>query len=226
MELLKEFIDIFLHLDTHLDKIFSDYGTLTYIILGLVIFCETGLVITPFLPGDSLLFAVGALSAGSSLNIHLVVAILIVCAILGDAVNYHIGKFIGPKVFEKKDSKIFRQSYLKRTQDFYDKYGGKTIIIARFVPIVRTFAPFLAGVGEMSYAKFFSYNVIGAILWVGIIAYAGYFFGELDIVKNNFSLVILGIIIVSVLPAVCELWAARKSSSTKGAKNTETQRRE
>ncbi len=214
MELLKEFIDLFLHLDTHLDQIFSDYGTQTYIILALVVFCETGLVVTPFLPGDSLLFAVGALSAGSALNIHLVVIILLVAAILGDAVNYQVGKFIGPKVFEKKDSKIFRQSYLKRTQDFYDKYGGKAIIIARFVPIVRTFAPFLAGVGEMSYPKFFSYNVIGAMLWVGIIAYAGYFFGELDIVKNNFSLVILGIIIVSVLPAVYEIWAARKHSHT------------
>jgi len=217
MELLKEFIDIFLHLDTHLDQIFSDYGTQTYIILALVVFCETGLVVTPFLPGDSLLFAVGALSAGSALNIHLVVIILLVAAILGDAVNYQVGKYIGPKVFEKKDSKIFRQSYLKRTQDFYDKYGGKAIIIARFVPIVRTFAPFLAGVGEMTYPKFFSYNVIGAILWVGIIAYAGYFFGELEIVKNNFSLVILGIIIVSVLPAVYEIWAARKDSRTEAS---------
>ena len=212
MEYLKEFIDLYLHLDKHLDQIFRDYGTATYIILGLVVFCETGLVVTPFLPGDSLLFAVGALSAGSALNIHLVVAILLVSAILGDFVNYHVGKYIGPKVFEKKDSKIFKTAYLERTQGFYDKYGGKTIIIARFVPIVRTFAPFLAGVGQMSYPKFFSYNIIGAILWVGIIAYAGYFFGELDIVKNNFSLVILGIIIVSVLPAVYEIGMAWKEN--------------
>lgn len=212
MELIKEFIDIFLHLDKHLDQIFREYGTLTYIILSIVVFCETGLVVTPFLPGDSLLFAAGALSAGGALNVHVLAIALLAAAILGDAVNYHVGKIIGPKVFEKKDSRIFKQEYLRRTQDFYDRYGGKTIIIARFVPIVRTFAPFLAGVGQMSYAKFFSYNVIGAILWVGIITYAGFFFGELEFVKKNFSMVVMAIIVISILPAVYEVFISTRNN--------------
>lgn len=210
MEIIHQFIDLFLHLDKHLDQIFREYGTLTYIILGLVVFCETGLVVTPFLPGDSLLFAAGALSAGGALNVHVLAIVLLAAAIFGDAVNYHIGKFIGTGVFEKKNSKIFKQEYLKRTQDFYDRYGGKTIIIARFVPIVRTFAPFLAGVGQMSYSKFFSYNIVGAVLWVGIITYAGFFFGELEFVKKNFSMVVLAIIIISILPAVFEVVRAKR----------------
>lgn len=215
MELIQQFIDIFLHLDKHLDQIFRDYGTLTYVILGIVVFCETGLVVTPFLPGDSLLFAAGALSAGGALNVHILAVVLLVAAILGDAVNYQVGRYIGKGVFDKKDSKIFKQEYLKRTQDFYDRYGGKTIIIARFVPIVRTFAPFLAGVGAMSYAKFFSYNVIGALLWVGIITYAGFFFGELEFVKKNFSMVVLAIIVISILPAVYEVFISWKSNAEK-----------
>lgn len=205
MSTIQTLIDLFLHLDKHLDTIFRDFGIWTYILLALVVFCETGLVVTPFLPGDSLLFASGALAAGGALDVHTLALGLFIAAILGDTLNYHIGKYLGPKVFEKKDSRIFKQSYLIRTQEFYERYGGKTIIIARFVPIVRTFAPFLAGVGKMNYSLFLTYNVLGAALWVGLLTYAGYFFGEIPIVKRNFSLVVLGIIFVSILPAVFEV---------------------
>lgn len=198
------FIDFFLHLDKHLVELVQNYGTATYWILFLIIFCETGLVVTPILPGDSLLFATGAIAALGSLNIHVIVGLLIVAAVLGDGVNYWIGSKLGMKVFENKNSRIFKQEYLKKTQSFYDRYGGKTIVIARFVPIVRTFAPFLAGIGSMSYAKFAMYNITGAILWISSITYAGYFFADHEIVKKNFSLVILGIIVVSLLPAVIE----------------------
>jgi membrane-associated protein len=213
METLSFLIDLFLHLDKHLDLIFRDFGIWTYVILALVIFCETGLVVTPFLPGDSLLFAAGALSAGGALDVNLLALFLLVAAIIGDSVNYHIGKYIGPKVFEKKNSKIFKPEYLKRTQDFYARYGGKTIIIARFVPIVRTFAPFLAGVGKMDRKYFLTYNIVGALLWVGLLTYAGYYFGGLPIVKKNFSLVVLAIIIISILPAVYEIIRAKKEAN-------------
>jgi membrane-associated protein len=213
METLSFLIDLFLHLDKHLDLIFRDFGIWTYVILALVIFCETGLVVTPFLPGDSLLFAAGALSAGGALDVNLLALFLLVAAIIGDSVNYHIGKYIGPKVFEKKNSKIFKPEYLKRTQDFYARYGGKTIIIARFVPIVRTFAPFLAGVGKMDRRYFLTYNIVGALLWVGLLTYAGYYFGGLPIVKKNFSLVVLAIIIISILPAVYEIIRAKKEAN-------------
>lgn len=210
MSTIQTLIDLFLHLDKHLDTIFRDFGIWTYILLALVVFCETGLVVTPFLPGDSLLFASGALAAGGALDVHTLALGLFIAAILGDTLNYHIGKYLGPKVFEKKDSRIFKQSYLTRTQEFYERYGGKTIIIARFVPIVRTFAPFLAGVGKMNYSLFLTYNVLGAALWVGLLTYAGYFFGEIPIVKRNFSLVVLGIIFVSILPAVFEVVRAKR----------------
>lgn len=211
METLGYFIDFFLHLDKHLDVLIRDYGIWSYAVLFLIVFCETGLVVTPILPGDSLLFAAGALAGRGGLNVHLLALGLIVAAILGDAVNYMVGHYIGPKVFERKNSKIFRPEYLAKTQKFYDKYGGKTIIIARFVPIVRTFAPFLAGVGKMNYFKFAMYNVSGALLWVLSLTYAGYLFGEVPFVKNNFGMVILAIIIISVMPAVIEIIRARRA---------------
>ncbi len=208
-EFIQDFIQMFLHIDKYLDTIVTQYGTLTYVILFLIVFCETGLVITPFLPGDSLLFAAGAISTRGELNVHLIVLLLFIAAILGDAVNYYIGSKIGDKAFSNPDSKIFRKSYYDKTHAFYEKYGAKTIIIARFVPIVRTFAPFLAGAGKMTYSKFAFYNVTGAALWVVSLTYLGYIFGELPIVKNNFSLVIMGIIILSVMPIVVEVIKAR-----------------
>jgi membrane-associated protein len=212
MEHITHLIDLFMHLDKHLAEIVQEYGAWwAYVILFLIIFCETGLVIMPLLPGDSLLFAVGALTkTAGAFDLLTVMAVLFVAAVLGDAVNYHIGKFIGPKVFERPDSRFFKQEYLRRTQKFYEKYGGKTIIIARFVPIVRTFAPFLAGVGSMSYSKFGLYNVVGAALWVGLLVPAGYFFGAIPVVQNNFSLVVLGIIFVSLLPAIIEFVRAKR----------------
>lgn len=205
MDNLLYFIDIFLHLDKHLADIILAYGNLTYLILFLIVFLETGLVVTPFLPGDSLLFATGALTPNSNMNINLLLIGLTVSAILGDALNYQIGRFIGKKALAMEDKWYFKKAYIQKTEDFYQKYGGKTIIIARFVPIVRTFAPFLAGVGEMRYVKFASFNVIGAILWVNTLTLAGYFFGGMEIVKKNFGLVVLAIIIISILPAVFEV---------------------
>ena len=212
MEYLLKFIDIFLHLDKHLGLVIQDYGVWTYVILGVIIFCETGLVVTPFLPGDSLLFAAGAFAGRGYLDIKLLIPVLFVCAVVGDAVNYRIGKMLGMKVFEKKDSRIFKREYLEHTQKFYEKYGAKTIVIARFVPIVRTFAPFLAGIGNMSYTTFATYNVAGAAIWVFSLTLAGYYFSEIPFVKNNFSVVILAIIIISVLPAVIEIIRARREA--------------
>lgn len=200
MELFGQFIDIFLHLNKHMETVIQNYGGWTYAILFLIVFCETGLVVTPFLPGDSLLFAAGAFAALGFLDLGLVFVLLIVAAIIGDALNYWIGSKVGPKVFQKEDSLFFKRSYLDKTQAFYEKYGGKTIIIARFVPIVRTFAPFVAGIGSMKYRQFFTYNVVGAFLWVSICTLAGYFFGNMPIVQKNFELVILAIIFVSVVP--------------------------
>ncbi len=212
MEFITNFIDLFLHLDTHLNAVIRDYGVWTYLILFLIIFCETGLVVTPILPGNSLLFAAGTFAASGALDMTWLLVILIVAAVLGDAVNYAIGHFMGPKVFAQEDSRIFKKEYLDRTHQFYEKYGGKTIIIARFVPIVRTFAPFVAGVGSMTYGKFASYNIIGGILWVTVCVFAGYVFGNLPIVKENFTLVILGIIFVSILPGIIEYWRQRQQS--------------
>ncbi len=205
MELLRKFIDLVLHLDKHLDGLIQQYGPWVYVILFLIIFCETGLVVTPILPGDSLLFAVGAMAAReNSLNIWILLATLTIAAILGDTVNYWIGKYSGEKLTQRFP-KLIKKEYLDKTHAFYERYGGKTIIIARFVPIVRTFAPFVAGAGKMTYGKFMSFNVAGALLWMGTLLPAGYFFGNFPIVKNNFGLVVIGIIIVSILPAVVEI---------------------
>ena len=201
--------NILLHLDKYLGAVIQDYGAWTYLILFLIIFCETGLVITPILPGDSLLFAIGVFCGLGTLDIKLTLALLSVAAILGDTVNYGVGKFIGPKVFHYENSRIFKKEYLQKTHAFYEKYGGKTIIIARFVPIVRTFAPF---VGSMTYGKFLTFNVVGGLLWVFSITLAGYFFGNIPVVKNNFTAVILGIIFVSVLPGLIEYLRHRRAA--------------
>jgi membrane-associated protein len=209
METLKYLLDVVLHLNKHLDALVGDYGPWVYAILFLIVFCETGLVVTPFLPGDSLLFAAGAIAAGGNLNIFLLMLLLFIAAILGDTVNYWIGDKAGQKLV-RRYPRLIKQEYLTRTHEFFERYGGKTIIIARFVPIVRTFAPFVAGVGEMSYWKFMSYNVIGAFLWVVLLVPAGYFFANVPFVKNNFSLVILAIIVLSILPGVFEFWRERR----------------
>ncbi len=212
MEIIKHLIDIVLHLDKHLDQLVLQYQGWTYAILFLIIFCETGLVVTPFLPGDSLLFALGALSATGSLNPIILCVLLMCAAIFGDNLNYWIGRTIGAKLFTSNDSKLFNKSYLERTEKFYDRYGTKTVVIARFVPIVRTFAPFVAGFGRMNYAKFLTYSVIGGVLWIVGLVSLGYFFGNLPFVKKNFGLVIIAIIFISVLPAVIEAIKARKSA--------------
>lgn len=206
-------IDFILHIDQHLVSLAAQYGVWIYAILFLIVFCETGLVITPFLPGDSLLFAAGGIAAIGSMNIHLMVALLIAAAIIGDAVNFMIGKYFGKKLFANPDSKIFKRSYLDKTHAFYEKYGGKTIIIARFVPIVRTFAPFVAGMAKMDYSKFIRYNVIGAVLWVVLFSYIGYFFANTEFVKKNLGLVLIAIIVISVLPAVIEVIRAKRTKS-------------
>ena len=196
--------DFLLHLDKHLAEIIQAYGVWTYAILFTIVFLETGLVVTPILPGDSLLFAAGSFAALGALDLSLLFVLLTVAAILGDTVNYAIGHYLGPKVFHFPKSRFFNPDHLRKTHEFYERYGGKTIIIARFVPIVRTFAPFVAGIGAMSYPRFITYNVVGGLLWVVICLGAGYFFGNLPFVKKNFSLVILAIIVVSVMPAVVE----------------------
>ena len=202
MEFIHFVVDFILHIDVHLAELVAQYGIWIYAILFLILFCETGLVVTPFLPGDSLLFVAGALAAlpGNDLNVHLMVTLLVIAAILGDAVNYTIGRLFGEKLFSNPQSKIFRRSYLDKTHAFYDRHGGKTIILARFVPIVRTFAPFVAGMGHMSYRHFALFNVTGALLWVLLFSYAGYLFGDLPVVQENLKLLIVGIIVVSILP--------------------------
>lgn len=215
MELIHQFVDFFLHLDKHLDAIIQSYGGTTYLILFAIIFCETGLVVTPILPGDSLLFAIGTFCALGSLDIRLSVLLLCAAAILGDTVNYWIGAYIGPKAFHKEDSRFFKKHYLVRTHEFYEKYGGKTIILARFMPIIRTFAPFVAGIGKMSYVRFLTYNVIGGILWISSFLLLGYFFGNIPVVKRNFTLVIIAIVILSVLPSVIEVIRSRRKPAVK-----------
>lgn len=204
-------LDIILHLDTHLIELVQNYHAWTYAILFLIIFCETGLVVTPFLPGDSLLFVAGAIAANPQvpLNIHVVVLILFAAAACGDSCNYMIGHFFGEKLFSNPNSKIFKQSHLEKTHEFFKKYGGKTIIIARFVPIVRTFAPFVAGMGRMHYYYFMLYNMIGAALWVLLVCYAGYFFGDLPFVQKNLEILLLAIIFVSLLPGIIEILRAK-----------------
>jgi len=217
MEFLKQFLDTVLHLREHIGELISHYGPHIYTIFFLVIFCETGLVLTPFLPGDSLLFTAGAFAALGQLNIWLMFGILSVAAILGDTVNYWIGHYLGPKVFKWEKSRFFNPEHLKRTHEFYQKYGAKTIILARFVPIVRTFAPFVAGIGAMTYAKFFLFNVVGGVAWVAICLFAGYWFGNIPWVAKHFEAVIIGIILVSLLPLVYEVWKGRKSNSASGS---------
>ena len=201
-----------LALDQTVSSLAAQYGEWVYGILFLIIFAETGLVICPFLPGDSILFIAGTVVAAADLDIHLLVVVLIVAAVLGDSVNYAVGHYIGPKAFHKRDSRWFRQEYLHRTQAFYDKYGGVTIIIGRFVPIIRTFAPFLAGVAGMSYRRFLSYNVIGGCLWIALLVYAGYLFGNIPWVKNNLTWIVVAIVVVSLIPAVTTFLKERRAA--------------
>jgi membrane-associated protein len=209
VDLLRSIIDFFLHLDQHLSQVISQYGGWTHLILFTIVFCETGLVVTPFLPGDSLLFAAGTFAALGALDIRLILVLLMVAAILGDTVNYWIGAYIGPRAFSGS-VRLLRKEYLDRTHAFYAKHGGKTIILARFIPIIRTFAPFVAGVGVMSYPRFLAYNVIGAVLWVGLFVLGGYFFGNIRVVRDNFTLVIMAIIAISVMPIGFEAVRARR----------------
>ncbi len=210
MEILLSFIDLFLNLDKHLNDVIIQYGTLTYFILFAIIFCETGLVVTPFLPGDSLLFAAGAIAALGSLDVVSVCGLLISAAILGDSTNYFIGRTIGPKIFAQENVRFLNKQHLARAHEFYEKHGGKTVIFARFMPILRTFAPFVAGLGSMSYRKFISYSVFGSIIWISTFTLGGFYFGNIPIVKNNFTLVILAILVLSVMPAVIEFIKHRK----------------
>jgi membrane-associated protein len=212
VELLQHAIDVVLHLDQHLGEWAASLGPWLYAVLFLIVFCETGLVVTPFLPGDSLLFAAGALAAldGSGVSLPVLAVVLIVAAVLGDATNYAIGAYLGPAVFRSERSRLLNPKHILRTEQFYAKYGKKTIFLARFVPIVRTFAPFLAGIGHMSYPVFATYNVTGAVAWVGACSLGGYFFGQIPVVKNNFSLVVLAIVFVSLLPLFFELIRARR----------------
>ncbi|HWQ12074.1 MAG TPA: DedA family protein [Roseiflexaceae bacterium] len=214
MDLIRTLIDFFLHLDEYLGVLIRDYGAWTYIILFAIIFCETGLVVTPFLPGDSLLFAAGALAAqyADVLNVAALWALLLVAAVLGDTVNYTLGAYLGERAFTKYP-RIFRKEYLEKTHAFYEKYGGKTIILARFVPIVRTFAPFVAGVGKMTYRTFITYNVVGGFVWVTLFIFGGYLFGNVPFIKQNFEIVAVVIVLLSVLPMVYEFLKARKPAT-------------
>jgi membrane-associated protein len=217
MDLIHWFVDFFLHLDQHLAEVIQRYGTSTYALLFLIVFLETGLVVTPLLPGDSLLFAAGSFAGLGILRFWPLFFLLCAAAILGDTVNYAIGARLGPRVFHYPKSRFFNPEHLKKTHAFYEKYGGKTIIIARFVPIVRTFAPFVAGIGAMSYARFLGYNVIGGVLWVSVCLFSGYFFGNLPLVKQNFSLVVIAIVFISLLPAVIEYLRHRAEAKRKAA---------
>jgi membrane-associated protein len=222
MNIIQQFINIILHLDKYLGQVIQNYGALTYAFLFLIIFMETGFVITPFLPGDSLIFAAGTLAHEGDLSILLLYVVLCSAAILGDTVNYWIGHYIGPRAFSG-NVRFLKKEYLDRTHAFYEKYGGKTIIIARFIPIIRTFAPFVAGVGAMTYPKFIVYNVIGGMAWVALFLFGGYFFGQLSFVEQHFSIVLVAIILISLLPAVIELLNSRLHSRKKAAPETNIQ---
>ena len=211
MDFLLTVFDYFLHLDTHLSVLIDNYGLWTYLILFAIIFAETGFVVTPFLPGDSLIFAAATFAGLGLLNPWLLFALLFVAGVLGDGVNYAIGKAVGPRVF-REDVRFLKREYIDRTHEFYEKHGGKTIILARFMPIIRTFAPFVAGVGEMTYKRFFLFNVVGAALWVGIFTLLGYYFGNIPAVEENFTLVIMGIIFMSVLPPIIEFFRERQKA--------------
>lgn len=222
MDIIKSFIDLgmylldfVLHIDIHLVDIFQQYGTLTYALLFLIVFCETGLVVTPFLPGDSLLFAAGALAAGSALEIKVLFVVLCIAPLLGDQVNYWFGRLLGRKLPFADDARILKKQYLDKTHGYYEKYGGKTVIIARFVPIVRTFAPFVAGLGKMSYLKFVSYSVAGTLMWVTSFLLGGYFFGNIPVIKHNFTLTVMGIIVISLMPGLIEYVRHRRLGAGK-----------
>lgn len=214
MELLSQFIDIVLHLDVHLNAWAAWMGIWLYVVVFAVVFCETGLVVTPFLPGDSLLFACGALAAseGSAINLFVLMPVIFAAAVLGDFCNYEIGKWLGPKVFSRETSWLLNKKHLEKAHAFYEKYGGKTIILARFIPVIRTFAPFVAGIGKMTYFHFASFNVIGALLWTVLFTLGGFFFADLPVVQNHFHYVVLAIIVLSCLPAVYEFWAAHRKN--------------
>lgn len=209
MELVAKFVDLFIHLGEHLHWVIQHYGIWTYLLLFLIIFCETGLVVTPFLPGDSLLFAIGTIAARGSLSMVWLFIVLCVAAVAGDTVNYWIGYFVGPRVFHKENVRFLNREYLDRTHRFYEKYGGKTIIIARFVPVIRTFAPFVAGIGKMTYGHFITYNISGGMAWIAVFVLAGFYFGNLSFVKDHFTLVIYLIIVISILPGVIEFLRQR-----------------
>lgn len=222
IDLIKKLIDFVLHIDAHLAEIIRDYGLWTYAVLFAIIFAETGLVVTPFLPGDSLLFAAGAFCARpeTGLNVHLMAILLFIAAVIGDTLNYWIGSKIGPKVFSREDSMFLRKKHLERAHAFFEKYGGRAIILARFVPIVRTFVPFVAGVGKMTYSRFIAYNIIGGFIWIYAFTYLGFAFGNHPLVQKNFKVVILAIIVLSVLPIVFEFIRARRESKTAAATNS------
>ncbi len=211
MDLFSGLFDLILHLDEHLRELAQTYGSWIYAFLFVIVFLETGVVVTPFLPGDSLLFVAGTIAAAGELNVHGLVFLLIAAAIAGDSLNYSIGRYLGPRVFRFDDSRFFKRAYLDRTHAFFERHGGKAIIIARFVPIIRTYAPFVAGIGVMSYRRFLMFNVTGAVLWVALLTYAGFFFGNLPLVRSNLTAVILGIIVLSVTPVIIEFWRARRA---------------
>jgi len=220
LDLIRKLVDFIVHIDRHLAEIIASYGLWTYAVLWLIIFAETGLVVTPFLPGDSLLFAAGTFCAKpeTGLNVHLMAVLLWVAAVLGDTVNYWLGSRLGPAVFKREDSMFLRKKHLERAHAFFEKYGGRAIILARFVPIVRTFVPFVAGVGKMHYGRFITYNVVGGFIWIYFFLYAGYWFGGLPFIQRNFKLVILAIIIISVLPIVWETWRAWQEAKRERAR--------
>jgi membrane-associated protein len=215
VEWLTALVDFVVHLDQHLLEFVQQHGAWIYLLLFLIVFCETGLVVTPFLPGDSLLFVAGTVAALGGMNVHLLVVLVATAAILGDSLNYALGRYLGARVFRDDHSRLFRKEYLDRTNRFFEKHGGKTIIIARFVPIVRTYAPFVAGIGRMQYGRFLFYNIIGAVIWVVSLTYAGYFFGNLPLVKNNLSLVVVLIILLSISPAIIEIVRAKLGSGSR-----------
>lgn len=213
MELLAQFIDIILHLDVHLAELVIQYGVWVYGILFLIIFCETGLVVTPFLPGDSLLFVTGALAASGALDIHLLIGLLIVAATLGDNVNYAFGRTLGVRLFKEKKSKIFNREHLVKASAFYERHGGKTIIVARYLPIIRTYVPFVAGMAQMPYQRFTFFNITGAVLWISSLSYAGYFFGNIPFIKDNLSIIIVGLVVIPGIPALLEIFRKKPATS-------------
>ena len=215
MEWLAAFVDLIVHLDEHLLWLAQTYGAWIYAVLFLIVFCETGLVVTPFLPGDSLLFVAGTIAGAGEMNVHLMAGLLVLAAVLGDSLNYAIGQYLGPRVFRYEDSWFFRKAYLERTHAFFERHGGKTIVIARFVPIVRTYAPFVAGIGRMQYGRFLLFNVSGALLWVVLLTYAGYLFGNVPVIKDNLTLVIVVIILLSISPGIVEI--ARQRAAGRAA---------